>query len=93
MFTCSLPSITRNKSAAHNATAAVALSTRDSRRMPFSFGVQKKIFYHAFTFGFTTAPGTNTSQRIATRSIFLLEPKSDTPSGMFVGFDLMRQLP
>ena len=62
-------------------------------RMPFSFGIQKKLFHHAFTFGFTTAPGTNTSQRIATRSIFLLEPQSDTPSGMFVGFDLMRQLP
>jgi Membrane bound beta barrel domain (DUF5777) len=62
-------------------------------RMPFSFGIQKKFFHHAFTFGFTTAPDTNTSQRIATRSIFLLEPKSDTPSGMFVGFDIMRQFP
>jgi hypothetical protein len=28
-----------------------------------------------------------------TRSIFLLDPHADTPSGMFVGFDIMRQLP
>lgn len=62
-------------------------------RMPFSFGVQKKIFHHAFTFGFTTAPGTTTSQRIGTRSIYLLDPHSDTPSGMFVGFDIVRQFP
>jgi hypothetical protein len=62
-------------------------------RMPFAFGVQKKIFHHSFTFGFTTAPGTNTSQRIATRSIFLGDPHNDTPSGMFAGFDLMRALP
>ena len=62
-------------------------------RMPFSFGIQKKIFHHAFTFGFTTAPGTDTSQRIATRAIFLRQPDNDTPSGMFVGFDLMREIP
>lgn len=62
-------------------------------RMPFSFGIQKKIYHHAFTFGFTTAPGTTTSQRIGTRSLFLLDPHSDTPGGMFVGFDLLRQIP
>lgn len=62
-------------------------------RLPFSFGIQKKIFHHAFTFGLTTAPGTITSERIATRSVFLLDPHNDTPSGMFVGFDIMRQLP
>jgi hypothetical protein len=62
-------------------------------RLPFSFGIQKKIYHHAFTFGLTTAPGTETSQRIATRSVFLLDPHADTPSGMFVGFDIMRQLP
>jgi hypothetical protein len=62
-------------------------------RMPFSFGIQKKIYHHAFTFGFTTAPGTTTAQRIATRAIFLPDPQGDTPSGMFVGFDIMRQLP
>ena len=62
-------------------------------RMPFSFGIQAKIYHHAFTFGFTTAPGTTTAQRIATRAIFLPDPKGDTPSGMFVGFDIMRQLP
>ena len=62
-------------------------------RMPFSLGIQKKIFHHSFTFGFTTAPGTETSQRIATRSIYLRNPSNDTPGGMFIGFDLMRQLP
>jgi hypothetical protein len=62
-------------------------------RPPFSFGIQKKIYHHAFTFGFSTAPGTITSQRIATRSIFLRDPNADTPSGMFVGFDITRQFP
>ncbi len=62
-------------------------------RMPFSFGIQKKIFHHSFTFGFTTAPGTDTSQRIATRAIYLRQPNNDTPAGMFVGFDLMREIP
>jgi Membrane bound beta barrel domain (DUF5777) len=62
-------------------------------RMPFSFGIQKKIFHHSFTFGFTTAPGTDTSQRIATRSIYLRNPHNDTPANMFVGFDLMRGIP
>lgn len=62
-------------------------------RLPFSFGVQKKIFHHAFTFGFTTAPGTTTAQRIGTRSIYLLDPHADTPSGMFAGFDIVRQFP
>jgi hypothetical protein len=62
-------------------------------RPPFSFGIQKKIYHHAFTFGFTTAPGTTTSQRIATRSVFLQDPHADTPGGLFAGFDILRQIP
>ena len=62
-------------------------------RLPFSFGIQKKIYHHAFTFGLTTAPGTTTSERIATRAIYLRQPNADTPSNMFVGFDIMRQIP
>lgn len=61
-------------------------------RPPFSFGIQKKIFRHAFTFGFTTSPGTTVSQRAGTRASFLHDPSADTPSGLFVGFDLTRQI-
>ena len=62
-------------------------------RVPFSLGIQKKIYHHAFTFGLTTAPGTTVSQRIATRAIFLRSPDSDLPSDMFVGFDISRKFP
>lgn len=61
-------------------------------RPPFAFGIQKKIWRHAFTFGFSTGPGTTTSQRIATRDTFLGQPGAGVPSGMFVGFNLNRQL-
>jgi len=61
-------------------------------RPPFAFGIQKKIFRHAFTFGFSTGPGTTTSQRISTRASYLGQPGADVPSGMFVGFNLNRQL-
>ena len=61
-------------------------------RPPFAFGVQKKIWRHSFTFGFTTSPGTTVSQRAATRASFLGEPSADTPAGLFVGFDLTRQI-
>jgi hypothetical protein len=62
-------------------------------RVPFSLGIQKKIYHHAFTFGLTTAPGTTVPQRIATRAIFLRSPDSDLPSDMFVGFDISRKFP
>jgi len=62
-------------------------------RVPFSLGIQKKIYHHAFTFGLTTAPGTTVPQRIATRAIFLQSPDSDLPSDMFVGFDISRKFP
>lgn len=61
-------------------------------RPPFAFGIQKKIFRHAFTFGFSTGPGITTSQRISTRASYLGQPGADVPSGMFVGFNLNRQL-
>jgi hypothetical protein len=61
-------------------------------RPPFAFGIQKKIFRHAFTFGFTTGPGTTTSQRISTRASYLGQPGADVPSNMFIGFNLNRQL-
>jgi len=61
-------------------------------RPAFAFGIQKKIFGHAFTFGFMNSPGTTTSQRAGTRATFLGDPSADTPSGLFIGFDLSRQL-
>lgn len=61
-------------------------------RPAYSFGIQKRIFRHAFSFGLTTSPGVTVSQRAATRAEFLGQPSADTPSGMFFGFDLMRQI-
>lgn len=61
-------------------------------RPAYSFGIQKKIFRHAFTLGLTTSPAVTVSQRAATRAEFLGEPSADTPSGLFFGFDLMRQI-
>lgn len=61
-------------------------------RPVFSFGIQKKIYRHAFTFAFTTSPGTTVSQRAATRAQFLNEPSADTLGGLVVGFDLTRQI-
>jgi hypothetical protein len=60
-------------------------------RPAYSFGIQKKIWRHAFTFGFTNSPGTTVSQRAGTRATYLGDPTADKPSGMFVGFDLSRQ--
>jgi mono/diheme cytochrome c family protein len=61
-------------------------------RPAYSFGIQKKLFRHAFTLGLTTSPGTTVSQRAGTRAEFLGEPSADTPGGLFFGFDLMRQI-
>jgi mono/diheme cytochrome c family protein len=61
-------------------------------RPAYSFGIQKKIWRHAFTFGFTNSPGTTVSQRAGTDASFLGEPSADTPSGLFIGFDLTRQV-
>jgi hypothetical protein len=61
-------------------------------RPAYSFGVQKKIWRHAFTLGFTNSPATTVSQRAATRAAFLNDPEADKPSGLFIGFDLTREL-
>ena len=61
-------------------------------RPAYAFGIQKKIFRHAFTFGFTNSPGTTVSQRSGTRAAYLNEPSGDTPGGLFIGFDLTRQI-
>ena len=61
-------------------------------RPPFSLAIQKKIYRHAFTFGFTTSPGTTVSQRAGTRATLTGDPSADTPAGLFLGFDLTRQI-
>jgi len=61
-------------------------------RPAFSFGVQKKIWRHSFTFGFTNSPATTVSQRAATSTSFLNDSGADRPRGLFIGFDLTRQL-
>ena len=61
-------------------------------RPAYSFGIQKKLFRHAFTLGLTTSPGVTVSQRAGTRAEFLRDPSADTPGGLFLGFDLMRQI-
>ena len=61
-------------------------------RPAYAFGIQKRVLHHAFTLGFSNSPGTVVSQRAGTRATFLGQPSSDTPSGLFIGFDLMRQI-
>lgn len=61
-------------------------------RPAYAFGIQKKIYRHAFTLGFTNSPGTTVSQRAGTNATFLDNPSADTPSGMFIGFDITRQI-
>lgn len=61
-------------------------------RPAFAFGIQKRLWRHAFTLGFSNTPGTIVSQRAGTRATFLSDPSADTPSGLFIGFDLMRQI-
>ncbi|MBO0910458.1 MAG: hypothetical protein J2P13_01590, partial [Acidobacteria bacterium] len=61
-------------------------------RPAYAFGIKKKIWRHAFTFGFTNSPGVTVAQRAGTRATFLDQPAADKPSGMFVGFDIMRQV-
>ncbi len=61
-------------------------------RPAFAFGIQKRVLRHVFTLGFSNSPGTIVSQRAGTRATFLDEPTADTPKGLFIGFDLMRQI-
>jgi hypothetical protein len=61
-------------------------------RPAYAFGIQKKIWRHAFTFGFTNGPTSMVSQRGGTRATFLGDPTADKPGGLFVGFDITRQI-
>jgi Membrane bound beta barrel domain (DUF5777) len=61
-------------------------------RPEFAFGIQKKIWRHAFTLGFGNGPATIVSQRAGTNATFLGNPAADKPSNMFIGFDLSRQV-
>ncbi len=63
-------------------------------RPAYAFGIQKKIWRHAFTFGFTNSPATTVSQRAGSRVALLNDPTgtADKPSGMFIAFDLTRQI-
>jgi hypothetical protein len=61
-------------------------------RPSYAFGIQKKIWRHAFTLGFTNGPTTIVSQRGATRATFLGDPTADKPGGLFIGFDINRQI-
>jgi mono/diheme cytochrome c family protein len=61
-------------------------------RPAFSFGIQKKLYRHAFTFGFTNSPGTTVSERAGTDATFTGNPRGDVFKEMFVGFDLTRQI-
>lgn len=61
-------------------------------RPAYAFGIQKRLWRHAFTLGFSNGPGTVVSQRAGTRATFVGQPSADTPGGLFIGFDLMRQI-
>jgi mono/diheme cytochrome c family protein len=61
-------------------------------RPAYSFGIQKKIWRHAFTLALTNSPGTTVSQRAGTRATYVGDPHADTPAGLSLGFDLMRQI-
>lgn len=64
----------------------------DIHRPAYSFGIQKKLFRHAFTLGFTNSPGTTVAQRSGTRAAYLDQSSADTPSGLVLAFDLTRQI-
>ena len=62
-------------------------------RPAYSFGIQKKIWRHAFTLALTNSPGTTiVSQRAGTRATYTGMPNADTPAGLSLGFDVMRQI-
>ena len=61
-------------------------------RPAYSFGIQKKVWRHAFTLALTNSPGTTDSQRAGTRATYLRKSNAGTPRGLFLGFDIMRQI-
>jgi hypothetical protein len=61
-------------------------------RPSYAFGIQKKIWGHAFTQGSSDGPATIVSQPAGTRATFLGDPTADKPGVLFLGFDLTRQV-
>ena len=61
-------------------------------RPAYSFGIQKKIWRHAFTLALSNSPGTTVSQRAGTRATYGRPGGTHTPRGLFLGFDIMRQI-
>jgi len=61
-------------------------------RPAYAFGIQKQVRGHAFTLGFSQGPGITVAQRAGTRATFVGDPSADKPSGLFIGFNLMRRL-
>ena len=61
-------------------------------RPAYAFGIQKRVKGHAFTLGVSNGPGTVVAQRAGTRATFLNDSTADKPSGLFIGFNLMRRL-
>ena len=61
-------------------------------RPAYAIGIQKRVRGHAFTLGVSNSPGVLVSQRAGTNATFLSDPSADTPSGLSLGFNLMRQL-
>jgi hypothetical protein len=61
-------------------------------RPEYAFGIQKRLWRHAFTLGFTNSPGTIVSGRAGTNATFTSNPSADIPSKIFIGFNLTRQL-
>jgi len=58
-------------------------------RPSFMLGIQKKLYRHSFTLGFSNSPGTTLSTRSGTRGAFGLD---DTFGGLTIGFNLSRRL-
>jgi len=58
-------------------------------RPSFMLGIQKKLYRHSFTLGFSNSPGTTLSTRSATRGAYGLD---DTFGGLTIGFNLSRRL-
>ena len=61
-------------------------------RPAYAFGIQKQVRGHAFTLGFSNSPGSTVAQRAGTRAAFLGNSQADKPSGLTIGFNLMRRL-
>jgi hypothetical protein len=72
--------------------ALVNASELAIHRPEFSLGIQKKLWRHAFTLGFSNSPGAIVSERSGTNATFTGNPSADTPSKVFIGFDLTRQI-